>query len=116
MTLEPFNGFKVDLGVARNYAKNTQIQYQYDGMPKTFTGTFSMTTIAIGTLFKSSGNADNNYHSEVFDKFKANRAKVIAGLERKYEGKTYPYRGFMAEEGAVALAGKQFDPANGTFS
>ena len=40
----------------------------YDGMPTNESGGFNMTTISIGNSF-GGGKANNNYQSDVFDKF-----------------------------------------------
>ena len=117
MSLEPVSGFRIDLAASRNYATNTSIQYQYAGMPRTFSGSFSMTTIALKSLFTSTGNVSNNYHSPTFERFKANRAKYQSRLERKYIGTRYPAGSFMAENSeALALVGREFDPSVATFS
>jgi cell surface protein SprA len=114
--IEPIPGLRIDVGFQRNYASNTQYQYQYEGMPRTFSGSFSMTTIALGTLFEKRGNIDNNYYSKTFEQFKANRSRVKQVLEQKYAGTIYPSFGFMSDGEASSLAGKPFDPVNGTFS
>jgi cell surface protein SprA len=114
--IEPISGLRIDVGFQRNYASNTQYQYQYEGMPRTFSGSFSMTTIALGTLFEKRGNIDNNYYSKTFEQFKANRSRVKQVLEQKYAGTIYPSFGFMSDGEASSLAGKPFDPVNGTFS
>lgn len=113
MLVEPIPGLKIDLGATRNYAKQSQVQYMYDGMPTTYSGTFSMSTIALRTLFKGSGNADNYYQSEVYDQFLANRSKVQNILEGKYSSINYPTGGFM--ENSVMAPGSKYDPANGSF-
>lgn len=95
--LEPISGLKIDLGFTRNYATQSQIQYMYDGMPTTQTGSFSMSTIAIGTFFESVGDAKSNYYSKTYQKFLANRTKVQAMLDEKYSSINYP----------------GYDPANG---
>jgi len=116
MSIEPITGLKIDLGVSRSYSKQTTIQYMYDGMPTTYTGSFSMTTIAVGTFFGSTGNASNNYFSKAYEAFKSNRTVVLANLESKYANTYYPTTGFMTSDDAMSLAGKKFSTSNGTFS
>jgi cell surface protein SprA len=113
MGIEPIPGLKIDLAAARNYAEQTQIQYQFPGMPTTQGGSFSMTTIAIGTFFSSSGSISDNYHSDVYETFKANRAIVQGTLNSKYIGTRYPSTGFFD---GTDYAGQEFDPENGSFS
>ena len=57
-TLEPFRYLKVDLSASRNVQKARSIQYMYSGMPTTQTGSFSMTTISIGSAFASLGSVE----------------------------------------------------------
>ncbi|MDR3705918.1 MAG: cell surface protein SprA [Paludibacteraceae bacterium] len=116
MAIEPIAGLKIDLGVARSYSKQATIQYMYDGMPTTYTGSFSMTTIAIGTFFGRTGTASNNYYSKAYETFKANRDIAQAALEAKYANTYYPASGFMTADESSALIGKRFNTSNGTFS
>jgi cell surface protein SprA len=121
MALEPIAGLKIDLGVQRNYAHQRTIEYMFD-MKTNTSGTFSMTTIALRSLFKSSGNAKNNYHSPVFEEFKANRYKVLAMLEARYSNMHYPTGGFIgdldADPARVKLGGQAYatDPNRKAFS
>ena len=105
-TIEPFRDFKIDLSASRNVNKAKSIQYMYDGMPTTQTGSFSMTTISLKSAFEKTGNADNGYRSKTFDRFVASLDGYRNRVEALYAGATYP-------EG-TQLAGKPFDPANGT--
>ena len=107
-TLEPIRDLKIDLNASRTTNRARSIQYMYDGMPTQETGSFNMTIISIGTAFKSIGNADNGYESETFNKFVASLKGFRSRVEAQYAGATYP-------EG-TSLAGKPFDPANGTVS
>ena len=107
-TLEPIRDLKIDLNASRTTNRARSIQYMYDGMPTQETGSFNMTIISIGTAFKSIGNADNGYESETFNKFVASLEGFRSRVEAQYAGATYP-------EG-TSLAGKPFDPANGTVS
>ncbi len=116
MLVEPLNGLKIDLGVSRNYATQSEVQYMYDGMPTTQTGSFSMSTIAVGTLFSGVGTSKNNYRSTPYETFKANRAKVLAQLNAKYSSVIYPSGGFMSESDASVLVGTVFNESNGAFS
>ena len=104
-TLEPFRGFKIDLTASRNRNKSNSIQYMFAGMPTNESGSFSMTTISIGSAFESSGSADGGYKSATFDKFVGLLDKYQARTQAKYNGAVYP-------EG-TSLAGLPFNPANG---
>ena len=50
-TLEPISGLKIDLNANRVDTRNTEIKYMYQGMPETYGGNFTMTTIAVSTAF-----------------------------------------------------------------
>lgn len=117
MKVEPFAGLKIDFGVQRSYATQQQIQYMYAGMPSTMTGSFSMTTIGIGTFFNSIGNSSNNYYSKSYESFKSNRATTQALLESRYAGRLYPKVGFMTSAEASLWAGQEYNSsAVGGFS
>ena len=103
---------KIDLNAKRYEANTTSIQYMYEGMPETFTGSYNITQVAWATAFRSIGNAKNNYASENYENFLAYREVMAQRLQDRYAGLRYPTYGFMAEENA-ALAGKLYDPANG---
>jgi hypothetical protein len=82
--LEPFSGLKVDLNANRVDTRNTEVRYMYAGMPETFGGNFTMTTITIGSAFSKLGNQSNGYASEVFERFRNNRDIITARLEEQY--------------------------------
>lgn len=113
LNLEPLPGLKIDLNSKRVSTDQSTIQYMYDDMPTTFTGTFRMTHAAILTSFWKVEKADGNYRSRAFEKFKDNRAYMAEKLQSRYTGTRYPSTGFMADN---ALAGKTYDAANGAYS
>lgn len=104
MTLEPLKDLKIDLNASWTRNKSKSIQFMYDGMPANESGGLSMTTITIGNSF-GGGNADNNYQSDVFDKFVGNLDRHRRRLEEIYAGSRYPI--------SSQLAGEPYDPANG---
>ena len=107
-TLEPLRDLKIDLSATRTTNRSRSIQYMYEGMPTTETGSFSMTVISIGTAFESLGSADAGYHSKSFEKFVGLLDSYQARIEALYEGATYPT--------GSTLAGQTFDAENGTVS
>ncbi|MDR3195117.1 MAG: cell surface protein SprA, partial [Tannerella sp.] len=109
-TLEPFVGMKIDLDARWTDTRDTEIQYMYKGMPTTYGGTFTMTTIAFGGMFSSLGDAGNGYRSKTFDRFVGNRAAIASRLEGHYDGLRYPEHGFL--EG-TSMAGQPYNPARG---
>ena len=74
-TLEPIPDLKIDLNASRTVNSNKSIQYMYAGMPTTKSGSFTMTTISIGSAFESRGNADNGYKSKTFERFQSNNMR-----------------------------------------
>ncbi len=107
-TLEPFRDVKIDLNASRNTTRNQSIQFMFDGMPTTQTGSFTMTTISLGSAFEKTGSADKGYHSKTFNKFVSSLESYRQQIENKYVDATYP--------AGTTLAGEKFDPTNGTVS
>ncbi|MBQ2208794.1 MAG: cell surface protein SprA [Prevotella sp.] len=68
-TLEPVRDLKIDLNASRTESRARSIQYRYEGMPTTQSGTFTMTTISLSSSLESMGDANNGYPSKVFEKF-----------------------------------------------
>ncbi len=106
-TLEPVRDLKIDVNASRTVNKTKRIQFMYDGMPTTQSGSFSMTVISIGSAFESGGSINNNYHSSHFQKFLNNLPIIQRRLEKRYASATYPA---MAGE---EWAGKAYNPENG---
>ena len=108
MTLEPFRDVKIDLSASRNRNFNRSIQYMFDGMPTTESGSFNMTTISIASAFEGTGSPDKGYRSKTFSKFVRSLESRRLQLEARYNGALYP--------AGTLLAGQPFDPVNGTVS
>ncbi|MDR2468957.1 MAG: cell surface protein SprA [Tannerella sp.] len=110
INLEPLPGLKIDLDARWVDQRDTEIQYMYKGMPTTYGGTFTMTSIAFGGMFSSLGDARNGYRSKAFDRFTANREVIADRFERQYVGTHYPNHGFL--EGS-SVAGQPYNPERG---
>ena len=106
-TLEPIKDLKIDLTATRTVNKSRSIQFMYEGMPATQSGSFSMTVITFGSAFESGGNINNNYHSKHFEKFLNNLPVIQSRLEQRYANTTYP------KSAGSQWAGKTYDPQNG---
>lgn len=104
--LEPFKGMRIELNAKRETNNRTEIQYMYEGQPRTLGGSFSMTTVALSSALRSS-NAGNNYYSAAFDKFLQNREIIRNRLESKYLGTEYPNAGFIKTDNPL-LAGTPY--------
>jgi len=112
VSLEPIPGMKVDLSAKRYTASNTSILYMSDGMPTTYTGSYNITQIALRTAFAKVGSATDNYNSELFNTFLANRQKVANRLNAKYVGTRYPNSGFLKDG---TLHGTDYNPTLGAY-
>lgn len=104
-TLEPFKNFKIDLTASRTQTKSKSIQYMYQGYPTTQTGSFTMTTISIGSAFEGMGSANNGFHSATFEKFCNSLDGFRQRVEARYAGTVYPQ--------GTTYAGQTFDAAKG---
>ena len=89
MTLEPVKNLKIDLNAVRTVTTAKSIQYMYEGTPTSQSGSFTMTTISIGSAFESMGSATNGYHSKTFNKFVASLDGYQQRVQRQYDGAVY---------------------------
>lgn len=107
ISLEPIRDLKIDLTANRTRNRSREIQYMFEGMPDTRSGNFSMSIISIGSAFERP-SAGDGYHSGTFERFRRNLDVIRDRVESQFLGAQYP-------QGSI-LAGKTFDPANGTIS
>ena len=112
LTLEPIKGLKIQLTGNRTDNRTSQVQFMYDDMPTTLSGSYTKTHCAISTALKSS-SADDGYQNAAFDRFIANIPVIRSRVENQYRGMNYPTTGFMSDN---IHAGNPFDPAVGTVS
>jgi cell surface protein SprA len=91
--VEPFTGLKINLNGLHKRSEKQSHQFMFEDMAITKSGSFQMTTIALGSSFgqKLSGS----YQSDAFDKFVANRDIIYRRFLARYEGTNYPKGGFM---------------------
>lgn len=111
MTLEPIRDLKIDLNASRTVNKSRSIQYMYDGMPTTQSGTFNMTTISLKSALEGMGNANNGYHSASFEKFCASIQTYRDMVQAAYANSTYPEGVYDAN--GINLAGTKYNPQLG---
>lgn len=112
LNLEPLKGLKIQLTTNRTDNRTNQIQFMYDDMPITRSGSYTKTHCAIATALRSS-NADNGYYSKAFQDFLNNIPIIADRIESKYAGMNYPEGGFMRDN---PYAGLPFNPEVGTVS
>ncbi len=113
VTLEPFPGFKIQLNGKRYMAGSNSIIYSYNDLQETFTGSYNITQVALATAFKRIGSVEENFSSEVYDRFLENRDIMTARLQAAYDGLIYPDHGFIS---GTATAGTPYDSRKGTVN
>lgn len=109
LNLEPIKGLKIQLTGNRTDNRTSQIQFMYDQMPISRTGSYTKTHAAIATALRFS-SPDNGYESRAFNDFINNIPIVAERLQSQYVGSTYPDAGFIH---GTPYAGAQFDPTIG---
>ena len=110
--IEPVKGLKITLTFNRTDNRNSQMQFMYEGMPTTLSGSYTKTHCAILTALRSS-NAKDGYRSAAFDQFLANIPEIRDRVEAQYAGLVYPTTGFMAGN---PLGGQPYSPETGAVS
>ena len=113
MTLEPFPNFKIQLNGKRYIANSSSIIYTYDQMQETMTGSFNITQVAIGTAFSRIGNSDQNFRSDIYDKFLQNREIMRERVQRRYDNTIYPTTGFLD---GMPIGGTPYNRSKGEVS
>ncbi len=92
--LEPIPGLKITLnGVHKRNDKQSH-QFMFEDLAITRSGSFQMTTIALGSSFGGT-KSGNKFRSEAFNQFVSNRETIYRRFLSQYEGSRYPSGGFM---------------------
>ncbi len=112
LNLEPIKGLKILLTTNRTDNHSNHVQFMYDNMPVSLSGSYTKTHIALGSALRRS-SPDNGYESKAFNDMLANIGVINRRLEERYLATRYPDRGFMS---GSPLAGQPFDPEVGTIS
>lgn len=112
LNLEPLKGLKIQLTTNRTDNRTNQIQFMYDEMPVTRTGSYTKTHCAIATALRGS-SADDGYNSDAFNTFLNNIPIVANRINNKFIGTNYPKNGFMKDS---PYAGMPFDPEIGSVN
>ena len=112
--LEPWPGFKINLNGTWKRSDKESHQFMSPDLPITRSGSFQMTTVAMGSSF-GGHSAGDNYSSTAFNKFIANREVIYSRLLARYDNALYPTGGFMhTMEGGDQYAGMPYNPNLGT--
>lgn len=101
--LEPVLGLKIDLDANRVETRNTDVKFMLKGMPETFGGNFTMTTISLGSAFQSIGDQRSGYASKVFERFRANRAVIASRVQAGYANTDFPNPGKISQNSSDVL-------------
>ena len=102
VTVEPIRNLKIDVNMSHTQSKAKSIQYMYESMPTTQSGSFSMTTISIKSAFEGTGDANNGYKSASFEKFCGLLDSYQERVQAQYMDTRYPVNSSMH--------GTKFDP------
>ena len=111
MTLEPIRDMKIDLNASRTVNKARSIQYMYEGMPTTHSGSFTMTTISLKSALEGMGDANNGYKSKSFERFCSSLDGFRSRVEQQYANATYPAG--MVDANGTVIGGSKFNPELG---
>ncbi|MCI6154359.1 MAG: cell surface protein SprA [Bacteroidales bacterium] len=87
ITLEPIRDLRISLNANRNSTQREETQFVFEGMPRTWGGSFMMTTIGLGGFFSTS-QAEDGYASHAFSEFLSNRAIIAQRLTNQYRKHT----------------------------
>jgi len=116
--LEPWPGFKINLNGTWKHNQKESNQFMSPDLPIQRSGSFQMTTIAIGSSFGGNDPGDN-YSSQAFQQFLQNRNVIYQRLLSRYDGATYPtHGGFINTLGEGEWTGKEvvrFNPETGLY-
>lgn len=109
LTLEPIKGLRIVLTSNLTDNRTQQVQFMYENMPKSLSGSYTRTHVSIATALRNS-KASDGYYSEAFYKF-LNYIPIIAKrIEAQYEGARYPSQGFLKDN---PLANTPYNPSQG---
>ncbi len=112
INLEPVKGLKVQLTMNRSDSRSRQVQFMYDDMPVSRSGSYTRTHCALPSALRSS-KAITGYASKTFDDFIAYIPIVAQRVQNRYSGLVYPDAGFLR---GTSHAGQRFNPEVGTSS
>lgn len=103
MTVEPWHDITLNANSSWSRSLSKRIQYMFDGMPASQSGSFNMTTISISSAFEGH-KSGNGYRSRSFERMVSGLETFRSRIEKQYEGAVYP---------GGSLAGQPYNPENG---
>ena len=99
VTLEPIKDLRITLNANRNSTQREETQFVFEGMPRTWGGSFMMTTIGLGDFF-ATAQASDGYASAAFSQFLAFRSIIAERLRERYEAHA-PSSSFTVRENSA---------------
>lgn len=88
-TLEPFNNFRISIDIDKRTSNTFSSNFRYNEATKSFEdlgiqelGQYSISFYSWKTAFQKSGDAGNNYYSQVFEDFKNNRFEMASRVQQ----------------------------------
>ena len=112
LTLEPIRGLRIILTSNLTDNRTQQVQFMYENMPTSYSGSYLRTHVALRSALRSSKSTDG-YYSETFNRFLEYIPVVANRLENTYSGTVYPDKGFIQGQ---PFAGNAYNPALGTVT
>ena len=95
-TIEPLPGLKINLTGTWKRSEKQSHQFMFDDLAVSKSGSFQMTTIALGSSF-GGARSSKKYSSHAFEDLVAARNTIYTRVLSRYEGTNYPTGGFMAD-------------------
>ena len=99
VTLEPIKDLRITLNANRNSTQREETQFVFEGMPRTWGGSFMMTTIGLGDFF-ATAQASDGYASAAFSQFLAFRSIIAERLRERYKAHA-PSSSFTVRENSA---------------
>lgn len=83
VTLEPLRDLRITLNALRNSSQREETQFVFAAKPRTWSGTFTMTTVGLGGFFQTP-KGQEGYASAPFTQFLQNRTTIAEIQQERY--------------------------------
>lgn len=100
ITLEPIKDLRITLSAMRNDTRREETQFVFKGMPKTFGGTFTMTTIGLKDFFKTA-QANEGYYSSAFQNMLEARTIIKDRIIKEYTIMGFDTKGYKIKQNSA---------------
>ena len=109
LILEPIRGLRIVLTSNHTDNRTQQVQFMYENMPKSLSGSYVRTHVALASALKNS-KASDGYYSSAFNKFLNFIPIISQRVEAQYLNSRYPDSGFLKDS---PIANTPFNPMEG---